>query len=122
MVGGAGQSSSYARPRARSNANNPVRLADAVRQLMEDQISPRQTKFELVAGLWSHLLPAELQRHCELVAISGGQLKVAVDSAAHMHELRLCSSWLLEEMEQYCPRAQIKKIKLVIGRVASPEP
>jgi len=32
-----------------------------------------------------------------------------------MYELRLCSSELLNEVQQRCPRAGIKKIKFVIS-------
>ena len=99
----------------RTKSNRTARLGDAVRQLMENQILPRQARFEAVVELWSQLLPAELRRHCKLADISGGQLKVLVDSPAHLYELQLCSSQLLEELQQQCPRARIKKIKFAVG-------
>ena len=91
------------------------RLGDLLSGLMEERISPRQARFELVSGLWSELLPAELGRHCRLADISGGQLKVLVDSPSYAHELRLCSSELLSELQRRCPRGRIKKIKIAIG-------
>jgi len=92
-----------------------VRLGDAVQQFMAEQVSPRQARFGAVAELWSQLLPAELCRHCEIVDISGGQLKVRVDSPAYKYELQLCSSELLEELQQQCPRARLTKIKFVVA-------
>jgi predicted nucleic acid-binding Zn ribbon protein len=99
----------------RTKPNSTATLGDAVRQLMEDWISPQQSRFGGVAEFWSELLPAELSRHCRLAGISGGQMKVLVDSPSYMHELRLCSSQLLEALRQRCPKARIKRIKFAIG-------
>lgn len=92
-----------------------VRLGDAVQQFIAEQVSPRQARFGAVAELWSQLLPAELCRHCEIVDISGGQLKVRVDSPAYKYELQLCSSEILEELQQQCPSARLTKIKFVVA-------
>ena len=42
-------------------------------------------------------------------------LKVLVDSPSYAHELRMCCPELLEELRQECPRARIKKIRVVIS-------
>ena len=104
--------------RTKSNSNRTAKLGDTVKQLMENQISPQQARFGPIAELWSQLLPAELHRHCKLADISGGQFKVLVDSPTHLYELQLCSSQLLEELQQQCPRARIKKIKFAVGTLA----
>ncbi len=96
-------------------SDRTVRLGDAVQQFLAEQVSPRQARFGAVAELWSQLLPAELCRHCEIVDISGGQLKVRVDSPAYKYELQLCSSELLEELQQQCPKARLTKIKFVVA-------
>ena len=96
-------------------SDRPVRLGDAVQQFLAEQVSPRQARFGAVAELWSQLLPAELCRHCKIVDISGGQLKVRVDSPAYKYELQLCSSELLEELQKQCPRARLTKIKFVVA-------
>jgi predicted nucleic acid-binding Zn ribbon protein len=95
--------------------NRTVRLGQVAQQLMTERISPRQARFGPVAELWGRLLPDELARHCEIVDISGGQLKVQVDSPAYMYELQLCSSELLKELQQQCPKARLTKIKLVVA-------
>lgn len=92
-----------------------VSLGEAVRQLMDEQVAPRQAKFGGVSELWKQLLPPELSRHCEIADISGGQLKVQVDSPSYMYELRLCGSQLLAELQRQCPRARLKNIKFVVA-------
>lgn len=92
-----------------------VRLGDTVQRFMAEQVSPRQVRFGAVVELWGQLLPAELYRHCEIVDISGGQLKVKVDSPAYKYELQLCSSELLEELQQQCPKARLTEIKFVVA-------
>ncbi|MHC4387939.1 MAG: DciA family protein [Planctomycetota bacterium] len=100
---------------AGARAAGAVRLGDAIRQVVEERICPRQTRFAAVSEVWSQLLPSELGRHCRIADISGGQLKVAADSPSHVYELRLCSSQILEELARQCPRAQIKNIAITIG-------
>jgi predicted nucleic acid-binding Zn ribbon protein len=101
--------------RKKPDPNVTARLGDAVKQLMEDWISPQQSKLGQVAELWDELLPAELRRHCRLDDVSGGQLKVLADSSSYLYELQLCSLELLKELQRRCPRAGIKKIKPVLG-------
>ncbi len=90
-------------------------LGQVAQQLMDRQISPRQAVFSEVAETWSQMLPAELGGHCEIVDISGGLLKVRVDSPSYMYELQLCSSELLEELQQHCPKARLTKVKFVVA-------
>ena len=92
-----------------------VRLGDIAKELLENQISPKQARFGSIPEIWRQLLPDELRRHCKIAGISGGQLKVSVDLPAYKYELQLCSSELLSELQQQCPRAHIKKIKFVVG-------
>jgi hypothetical protein len=100
---------------AKSKQNQAARLGDVVKKIMTDQIAPKQARSELITQQWEDLLPIELQNHCRLEGLSAGQLKVTVDSPCYMHELRLCSPQLLQELQQRCPQARIDKIKLAIG-------
>ncbi len=90
-------------------------VGDLVKNLLDRTVGPRHAKFGSLEEMWGQLLPAELSGHCELVGVSGGQLKVRVDSPAHMYELKLCSSELVAELQEQCPRAGIRNIKFVIG-------
>lgn len=100
--------------RKKQKRGGPVRLADALSELVENRVSPRQARFSAVAKLWNRLLPAELRQHCEITDISNGQLKVRVDSSSYMYELQLCSSELLGELQQQCPQVRLTKIKFAI--------
>ncbi|MBN2182369.1 MAG: DUF721 domain-containing protein [Sedimentisphaerales bacterium] len=95
--------------------NGTVTLSEALGQFMAEQISPRQAKYGAIVELWRQILPVELRRHCEITDISGGQLTVRVDSPSYKYELHLCSSELLRELQQQCPRARLTKIKFVIS-------
>ena len=100
------------RTRAKREA---VKLGDILTKLMDEQLSPRQAKFEAITELWQQLLPPNLCQHCKIVGISGGELEVLVESPSYANELRWCSSELLEQLQQRCPRARIKKIKFTVG-------
>ncbi|MBN2312719.1 MAG: DUF721 domain-containing protein [Sedimentisphaerales bacterium] len=92
-----------------------VRLGQVAQQLLAEQISPQQAKFSQVDDVWRDLLPAELQQHCEIVDISGGQLNIQVDSPSYVYELQLCSSELLAELQHQCPRVRLTKIKFIVA-------
>jgi hypothetical protein len=84
-------------------------------QIMAERIAPQQARFGGVGEAWSEIVPQELFEHCEIVDLTGGELKVKVDSPAYMYELQLCSSELLEELRRQCPRARLKGIKFIAG-------
>ena len=92
-----------------------AKVGDVVQMFVTKWVSPRQARFGAVVEVWSQLIPAELCKHCEIVDVSGGQLKVRVDSPSYKYELQLCSSELLKELQQQCPKARLTKIKFVIA-------
>jgi hypothetical protein len=99
----------------RRKSEEAIRLGVVATEFLEERLSPRQAHFEAIIELWEQLLPPDLYRHCKIVDITGSELKVLVDSSAYMNELRWCSSDLLEEFRQRCPRARIRTIKLTVG-------
>ena len=101
--------------RTRAKPKEAVKLGDILTKLMDKRLSPRQAKFEAITELWQQLLPANLCQHCKIVDMSNAELKVSVDSPSYANELRWCSSELLEQLQQRCPRARIKKIKFTVG-------
>jgi predicted nucleic acid-binding Zn ribbon protein len=115
MVDGKKQLKNMVRWRSKRKLNREAQLGAVVRQLIDNKISPQQARFGILEEVWNELLPAELCRHCEITGISGGQLKVLVDSPSYVYELQLCRSELLEAIQMQCPRANIKKIKFTIG-------
>jgi hypothetical protein len=85
-------------------------LGDVAAGFVEEKLSPQQARYAAVSRAWEELLPAELHHHCDIVGLSGGELKVKVDSPSYANELRWCSSQLLGELEQRCPQARVKRI------------
>lgn len=98
-------------------ADTPVKLGDVVREVLQNQISPRQGRFSAVLEVWQQLVPVEFACHCKIVDLTAGTLKVMVDSPSYMYELQLCRSALLSELQRECPRARIGKIELAVGCV-----
>ena len=95
--------------------NRPVKLGDIVNELLEEKISPKQSRYEAVSVTWHELLPGGLSEHCRITDIAGSQLKVAADSPAYLYELKLCSKQILKELQLRCPSAGIKTIRITIG-------
>ena len=106
---------SIANGRTRSKTSRLITLNSAVEELLDSRILPQQAIFNSVNGLWNSLLPAELEQHCKIEDVSGGILKVRVDSPPYMHELRLCGPELLKELQKHCPRARIRTIKTFLA-------
>jgi hypothetical protein len=92
-----------------------VCIGEIAQKFLGEQVSPRQAKYGTLIELWQQILPAELSRHCEIADLSGGQLTVKVDSPSYKYELHLCSTELLAELQQQCPRIRLTKIKFVIA-------
>ncbi|MHC4157670.1 MAG: DciA family protein [Planctomycetota bacterium] len=99
----------------RRQPRQAVKLGNVINELVENRISPQQSKYMLITELWNELLPEELCRHCRITGISGGRLKVLVDSPSFASELRWHSAGLLEEIKQQCPQARIKDIQCIVG-------
>lgn len=92
-----------------------AKVGDVAQMFVTKWVSPRQARFSAVIEAWSQLIPAELSKHCEIVDVDSGKLKVRVDSPSYKYELQLCSSELLKELQQQCPRVRLTEIKFVIA-------
>ncbi len=101
--------------RRKERQERTSRLGDVLQSFVEKRLAPQQRKFGDVGEVWGRLLPAGLAKHCQIAGVGGGQLKVRVDSPAYMYELRLCSSELVNQLREECPRAGITRIKFVMG-------
>ena len=71
--------------RTKPKPDRTVKLGEVIGELMEKRISPRHTMFGRIAEFWNQLLPTVLSSHCEIIDISGGCLKVLVDSQSYMY-------------------------------------
>ena len=92
-----------------------VKLGDSLGKFMNGRVTPQQARFSQVVEVWERLLPEAIRRHCEIVDISAGRLKVRVDSPSYRYELQLCSGELLDQLQQQCRVAKIRKIEFTVG-------
>lgn len=65
-----------------------------------------------VVDAWRQLLPEQLSDNSRIAGISGGVLRVEVETGPYMHELRLISAELIEQLERMCGSGTIKRIVL----------
>jgi len=90
-------------------------LGEMLDEIMEKQISPGQGVYDIILQAWERLLPEQLRQHCRIVDVTDGRIKVLVENPSYLHEFRLCSDLLLEELQKICPKARIKKIRFSLG-------
>jgi len=91
-------------------------LKEGVQFFLKKVVYPREKKMSAVAHAWTELLPEELQEHSWLAGIQKGQLKVLVDSAAHLYELNLLvKGGLLNQLRDLCPNVSLSAIRLERG-------
>jgi hypothetical protein len=96
-------------------------LGDTVRQYLKG----RQREFKknaLVVDVWRDLIPAGLSEHCAVSGLTGGILYVSVTPGPYMHELRLMSEELTEELGRHCGTGCVKRIVLQPRRQEATEP
>ena len=105
----------YIYKREGKDKKTAVKLGDTIEEFMESKALPQWTKYNSIVELWNQMLPDELSRHCRIVDISGGRLKVLADSPSYMYELNLLSKNIIFELQRRCPRHQIQQIKIAIG-------
>ena len=94
----------------------PCKLSDVLGDFPK-RIEPIRRRSESVGEVWEQLLPAPLREHCRIVAINGGCLKVATDSASYRYELQLCKAELLKELQRLCPGAAVRRVQFTMGGV-----
>ena len=88
-----------------------AKAGDVAGQYMDNR-ARSLTKNTAIVDTWNETLPVGLREHCRLAEVKNGVLEVEVEPGVYMHELRLVSSELLEEIRSRCGRAAVKKIKL----------
>ena len=95
--------------------DKPDRLGEVLAEHVTRHITPQQGQLEQLSKVWARMVPAQLHHHCAITQLSGGQLKVQVDSPSHLYRLRSLTSELLDELSRCSPRVPVKKIKFLIG-------
>lgn len=92
-----------------------IKISESLDKIMQEQILPLRKRYEMITQLLDKLLPAYISRHCKIVQVSDGYLKIETDSPSYMYELQLRSSDILEQIKSFCPGIKIKKIKFTLG-------
>ena len=107
------------RNNGQTGANSgPARLGESVRQLFEGCLQDRLIKSQAVNEIWHQILPKELEGHCSIDQITDGLLKVQADLPCYAYQFRLHGDKILKLLQESCPSAKIKRIKVVVRQVA----
>ncbi len=88
-----------------------------MRALMRAEGLDKPSPLANLQGIWEELVGVELGRHSRLEGLRRGTLRVEVDSAAHMAELRgLVQAGLAEQLSERCEDRAVRAIRLKLGR------
>ena len=100
----------------RQAGSEPVRLGAVVRALIRAKGLDKPSPLASLQGIWEELVGAELGRHSRFEGLRRGVLRVEVDSAAHMAELRgLIQAGLAEQISERCAEMGVRSIRLKLG-------
>jgi len=102
--------------RQKQPEGNGGRLGDYLGGFLRPKLVRRQQELAAANEAWGKLLPEELAAHSSVQQLRGGELRVQVDSAVHLYELRLLvHEGLAGRLCEICPGVGIWRIKLVRG-------
>ena len=101
----------------RQPRREPVRLGSLVRALVRAERLDKPSPLVSLRGSWEELVGLELSGHSRLAGLKRGTLRVEVDSAAHMVELKgLVQAGLAQQLNE---RSEDRAVKVVRLRLAS---
>ena len=100
----------------RQRHGEPVRLGPVVQALVAAEGLDKPSPLMDLRCVWEELVGLELSRHSRVDSLSRGVLRVEVDSAVHMAELKgLAQAGLAERMRARFDQRAIKSIRLRLG-------
>ncbi len=100
----------------RQPRSEAVRLGVLVRSLVQSQGLNKPSPLAGLQELWDQQVGSELSRHSRLEGLRRGALRVEVDSAAHMVELKgLVQGGLAKQLSECCEDKVIRTIRLKLG-------
>jgi hypothetical protein len=86
-------------------------------QFFKKHVQSRQSKFGRIADVWNTLIPSTLLGHTCLESFHAGTLKVLVDTAPHLYELKtVMLAGLEQQILLACKTSGLRKISMKIGR------
>ena len=93
-----------------------VRLGEIVRAFVRVEGLDRPSPLAELCGIWEELVGLELSRHSRLEGLRRGTLRVEVDSAAHMAELKiLVQGGLAGRLGARAEAQAVRSIRLRLG-------
>jgi hypothetical protein len=93
------------------------KIGDDLVSFFKKHVERRIGKFGRIGEVWNTLIPSTLLPHTCLESFHGGSLKVLVDSAPHLYELKtLLLAGLEKQILLACKSQSLRKITVRIGR------
>ena len=93
-----------------------MRLGVVVRALVQAEGLNKPSPLANLEGIWRELVGVELSRHSRLEGLRRGMLRVEVDSAAHMAELKgLVQGGLAKQLSERFEDGALRAIRLRLG-------
>ncbi len=93
-----------------------MRLGVLVRTLVQAEGLDKPSPLASLRGIWEELVGVELSRHSRLEGLRRGTLRVEVDSAAHMAELKgLVQAGLAKQLSERSEDRTVRAIGLRLG-------
>ena len=100
----------------RQPSRDPVRLGVLVQALVQAEGLDKPSPLASLQSIWEELVGVELSRHSRLEGLRRGTLRVEVDSAAHMAELKeLVQGVLAEQLSERSEDWTVRAIRLRLG-------
>ena len=100
----------------RQPRSGPVRLGAVVQALVQTEGLNKPNPLASLQGHWDEQVGPELSRHSRLEGLRRGTLRVEVDSAAHMVELKgMVQGGLTKQLSECFEDRAIRTIRLRLG-------
>lgn len=107
----------------RQPSREPVRLGVLVRALVHAEgLNKPTSPLASLGTIWEELVGVELSRHSRLEGLRRGTLRIQVDSAAHMAELKgLVQGGLAKQLSERFEDGALRTIRLRLGSRSASE-
>ena len=100
----------------RQSRREPVRLGPVLRRFISAAGLDKPSALAELRVIWDELVGEELADHSRVEGLSRGVLRVEVDSAAHLAELKvLQQSGFIESLRRQFDARPIRSIRLKLG-------
>ncbi|MBN1859231.1 DUF721 domain-containing protein [Candidatus Bipolaricaulota bacterium] len=100
-----------------TGAHSEKKLGDVVQRYLAKSGLVRQLGTSSLQKEWEQTVGAEVARHTRVTSLRGGVLRVEVDSAPWLHELKgFYGDTIMQDLKERLKGRTLKKIEFRIGR------